>query len=63
MVLSRWPRTERKTRVPRIERLLYVLLEALLDIEKDNFAARRHDIAHDAPAQIERIHQQIAPER
>ena len=54
---------ERKTRVPRIDRLLHVVLEVFFDIEINNFAARRHDIAHDAAAQIERVNEQVAAER
>ena len=30
-----------------------LLLEAVLDIEVNNLAARRHDIAYDAPAHVE----------
>src|SRR5688500_20058819 len=50
-----------KTRVARFERLLHVLLEGFLEIEKDNFAPRRHDVADDTLAEIEGIHEQIAP--
>ena len=53
---------KRETRVARLERFLHVLFEALFDIEKDDFAPRRHDIAHHAPAKIERVHEQIAAE-
>ena len=33
------------------------------DIEINNFAARCHDIAHDAAAQIERVDEHVASER
>src|SRR2546423_1427941 len=51
---------ERKAGVARFDRALDVDLEAFLEIEKHDFAARRHDIAHDALPQIERVHEQIA---
>ena len=57
------PAHERETRMLGSERFLYVFLEALLDVERYHFAARRHDIAHHAATQIEHVHEQIAPER
>ncbi len=57
------PATKWKPGVPRFQRLLHVLFETFFEIEEDDFAARRHDIAHDAPPQIERVHEQIAAER
>ena len=54
------PAAKRKAGVPRFERLLHVLIEALLDIEINHFAARRHDIAHHAAAHVERVDQDVA---
>src|SRR5207248_205554 len=54
---------EREAGVSRLQGLLDVLLEGLLDIEKDNVPAWGHDIAHHPPAKIESIDEQIAAER
>src|SRR5581483_11902534 len=46
------PAAKRKSRVPRIERFLDVALEILLEIEVNHFAARRHDVAHNATPKV-----------
>ena len=53
---------KRKTRVARFEGLLQVLLKVFLEIEEHHFAARRHDIAHHALPEIERVDEQVAAE-
>ncbi len=54
--------TKRKTRVPGLDRLPHVGLEVVFEVEINDFAPRRHDIANDAVAKIEHIHQQAAAE-
>jgi hypothetical protein len=53
---------KRKTGVARFKSLLQILLKTLLEIEKHDLAAWRHDIAHHALPEIERVDEQIAPE-
>ena len=54
---------KRKPRVPRFDRLLRVRFEVVFQIEINNFAAWRHDIAHDALAQIKHIEHELSAER
>src|SRR4051794_6696090 len=56
------PAAKRKTSVPRFDRFVNVLLEILLEIEEHDFAPRRHDVADHALAEIERVHEEIAPQ-
>ena len=54
---------KRETRVPRFQRLLHIFLETLLQIERDDLAPRRHDIAHHAAPHVESVDENIAAER
>ena len=54
---------QRKARVPGFDGLFHIRFEIVLHVEVNNFAARRHDIAHDAVAQIEHIENKFAAER
>ena len=45
------------------DRLVYVRFETLVHVQKDNFATRCHDIAHDAIAQIQRVEHKFTAER
>ena len=53
---------QRKTRVTRFDGLFHIGFEIILQVEVNDFTARRHDVAHDAVAQVEHIHEQAAPE-
>ena len=55
--------TKRKPRVLGRDCFLRVRLEIVLEIEINNFVARRHDIAHDALAKIENVHDELAAKR
>ena len=54
---------QRKTRVTRFDGLFHIGFEIILQVEVNDFAARRHDIAHDAVAQVEHIKNKFTAER
>ena len=57
------PATKRETGVPRRQRLLHVLIEALFEIEIHDITARGHDIAHHPAPHIERVDENVASDR
>ena len=54
---------ERKAGVTRFDGLFHIGLEIVLQVEVNDFAARRHDVAHDAVAQVEHVKDKLAPKR
>src|SRR4051812_43758361 len=57
------PPAQRETGVTRLQRFLDVTLKIFLEIKINNVAARGHDIAHNPVAKVERVDQQLLPER
>jgi hypothetical protein len=55
--------TQRKARVTRLDSLFHVRFEIILHVQINDFAARCHDIAHDAIAQIQHVKHKFAAER
>ena len=47
----------------RFDGLFHIGFEIILEVEVNDFTARRHEIAHDAVAQVEHVHEQAASER
>src|SRR4051794_10010746 len=54
--------TQRKARMLGFDRLCNVRIEIVLNGEVNNVAARRHDVTHDAVAQIENIEDEFTAE-
>src|SRR6266516_2931031 len=54
---------QRKARVTRFDGLFHIGFEIILEIEVNDFTARRHDVAHDAVAQVEYVKNKFAAER
>src|SRR5882724_870218 len=54
---------ERETCVLGIDGLFHVGLEVVLEVKINDFTARRHDIAHDAVAQVEHVKDKFTTER
>src|SRR5436190_23221050 len=51
---------KREPGVPGFNRFFHVSLEIVFEIEINDLATRRHDIAHDAVAKIEHVEHELA---
>ncbi len=63
MGLSRYPLQSGKRVWRDALALARLCLERLVDVEINDLAARRHDVAHDAAAQVQRVDEQFLAER
>src|SRR6202008_3564097 len=53
---------ERKARVTRFDGLFHIGFEIILQVEVNDFAARRHDVSHAAVAQVEHVKDELTAE-
>ena len=54
---------QREARVSGLHRLFHIRFEVVVRVEVHDLAARCHEIAHYAVAQVEHVHEQPALER
>ena len=54
---------KREPSVARLDCFLHVRFKIVLEIKVNDLAARRHDVAHDAIAQIEHVDDELPTER
>ncbi len=54
--------TKRKARMPGFDSLVDVRFEIIVHVQIDDFAPRRHDIAHNPIAQIEHVEHKFSAE-
>ena len=55
--------TQRKARVTGFDSLVYVRFEIVVHVQVNYVTARRHDIAHNAIAQIQHVEHKFTAER